>query len=162
MKKLFAFLVAAIVSIGVAHAEAPEPGNFAAGINFNYGNLTESFGFGIRGQYTIINNLRGEVAVNYFTKHKGVKAWDVNINAQYLVALWSDKLFIYPLAGLNYTMATFNEEGIKDEENHVGLNLGAGAEYSITENVNLFLEYRHTIERKIDQGVFALGATYRF
>lgn len=162
MKKLFALLAAAIISVGLAHAEAPHKGDISAGVHINYGNLTESLGFGIRGQYTFFDNFRGELAVNYFTKHKGWKAWDINLNAQYLIGLWSDKLFIYPMAGLNYTMATHKDDYYNDEENHVGLNLGAGADYSITERVDIFLEYRHTIERKIDQGVFTLGATYRF
>ena len=42
------------------------------------------------------------------------------------------------------------------------MNLGAGAEYRITENIGIALEYRHTILKDIDQGVFTIGANYKF
>ena len=159
MKKFLAILCAAIIGVGAAYAEAPQRGDFAAGASINYGNLTKSFGFGFRAQYNpFIDNLRGEVSFNYFSKHNHVSAWDINLNAHYLIGLWAQRLYIYPIAGLNYTMASIDH----DEENHVGLNLGAGAQFAIAERVNLFFEYRHTIERKIDQGVVSLGATYRF
>ena len=50
----------------------------------------------------------------------------------------------------------------KGEENHVGLNLGAGIEYEVNEHFGVNLEYRHTIIRKVDQGVVSLGLNYKF
>lgn len=166
MKKFIALICAAVIGIVAANADPSDRGNLAVGVHINYGNLTESFGFGVRGQYNIIDHLRGEFAFNYFSKHNHLRAWDLNLNAHYMVNLWNNRLYIYPLAGLNYTMATWDAyEGNnyeKDEENHLGLNLGAGAEFAVMERLSTFIEYRHTIERKIDQGVFSLGATYRF
>ena len=52
-----------------------------------------------------------------------------------------------------------NEKG---EENHVGLNVGAGMEYEINDHFGVNLEYRHTIIRKVDQGVIGLGINYKF
>ena len=100
---------------------------------------------------------------NYFFEKNHLSWWDVNINAHYLVGLWNEQLYIYPLAGLNYTMVDYkgdlNEKG---EENHIGLNLGAGIEYELNEHVGVNFEYRHTIIRKVDQGVFGLGINYKF
>ena len=48
------------------------------------------------------------------------------------------------------------------ESNHVGLNLGAGLEYEISERWGVNLEYRHTIIRKVDQGVVGIGLNYKF
>ena len=164
MKKFIALICAAIFGIGAANADPGESGTFAAGVNLNYGSLTKSFGFGIRGQYTFPKHFRGELTVNYFTKHDYKKAWDINLNAHYMVNLWQNRLYLYPLAGLNYTM--MNEDAHdghdKDEKNHMGLNLGIGAQFAITDHISALIEYRHTIERKIDQGVFTIGATYNF
>ncbi len=164
MKKFLTFICAVMMGIGCAQADPAESGNIAAGVNLNYGSYTKSFGFGIRGQYTFPKNFRGELTVNYFTKHDYKKAWDINLNAHYLVNLWQNRLYIYPLAGLNYTMATVDahDGNDKEEKNHMGLNLGAGAEFAITDHIDVLIEYRHTIERKIDQGVFTIGATYHF
>ena len=75
----------------------------------------------------------------------------------------NDQLYIYPLAGLNYTMVDYKGDlDGKGEENHVGLNVGAGVEYEINEHFGVNLEYRHTIIRKVDQGVIGLGINYKF
>ena len=98
-------------------------------------------------------------------KREGVSLKMEKIDAEladYLVGLYKEKLYIYPLLGLNYTMATFEDDHEKTEKNHVGLNLGAGAEYEITEHIGVKFEYRHTIIRKVDQGIFTIGANYKF
>ena len=138
-------------------------GETAVGANLVYGSEIESLGLGARFQYGILDQLRAEVGFNGFFEHNHTSWWDVNLNAHYLVGLSNDKLYIYPLAGLNYTMVDFKGDlNPKGEENHVGLNLGAGVEYELTEHFGVNVEYRHTIIRKVDQGVFGLGINYKF
>ena len=162
MKKILTLVCALMLGIGFAQAQVHQ-GETAVGLNLVYGSEIESLGIGPRFQYGILDQLRAEVGLNYFFKHVHMSGWDVNINAHYLVGLWNERLFIYPLAGLNYTMVDYkgdlNEKG---EENHVGLNLGAGVEYELTEHFGVNLEYRHTIIRKVDQGVIGLGLNYKF
>ena len=157
MKKIFTLVCALMLGIGVSQAQVGQ-GETAVGVNLVYGSEIESLGLGARFQYGIIDHLRGEVGFNYFFEHKHTSWWDVNINAHYLVNLFNENFFIYPLAGLNYTMAKF--EGV--ETNHIGLNLGAGVEYEISDHWGVNLEYRHTIIRKVDQGVIGLGLNYKF
>ena len=78
------------------------------------------------------------------------------------MALKTDMLYLYPIAGMTYSMVSYKELGVKDEENHVGLNVGAGLEYEINDHFAATIEYRHTIMRKVDQGVFAIGLNYKF
>lgn len=146
-----------MLGVGFANAQVHQ-GETAAGIKLVYGSEIESLGLGAHFQYGILDQLRGEVGFNYFFEHNHVSWWDVNINAHYLVGLKSDQFYIYPIAGLNYTMAKF----AGDEENHIGLNLGAGLEYELNEHWGVNLEYRHTIIRKVDQGVIGLGLNYKF
>ena len=157
MKKIFTLVCLLMLGIGVGNAQVHQ-GETAAGVNLVYGSEIESMGIGARFQYGILDQLRGEVGFNYFFEHNHLSWWDVNINAHYLVALKSDQFYIYPLAGLNYTMA--KSGGI--ESNHVGLNLGAGMEYEFNEHWGANFEYRHTIIRKVDQGVFGIGLNYKF
>ena len=161
MKKILTLVCALMLGMGIGQAQVHQ-GETAAGINLVYGSEIESLGIGARFQYGILDQLRAEIGFNGFFAHNHTSCFDVNLNAHYLVGLWNDQLFIYPLAGVNYTMMKFKENGISDEENHVGLNLGAGIEYELNEHFGVNFEYRHTIVRKVDQGVFGLGLNYKF
>ena len=161
MKKILTLVCMLMLAVGL-NAQTHQ-GESAAGVQLVYGSEIESLGVGIKYQYGILDQLRAEVGINYFFEHNHMQWWDVNVNAHYLVALWNERLHIYPIAGLNYTMVDFKgADNPKGEENHVGLNLGAGIEYDFTEHFGACFEYRHTIIRKVDQGVFALGLNYKF
>lgn len=157
MKKILTLICAFVLGMGAVHAQVHQ-GETAAGVNLVYGSEIESLGIGARFQYGVIDQLRAEVGFNYFFEHNHKTWWDVNVNAHYLLGLWNQQLYFYPLVGLNYTMT---KEG-SDEENHVGLNVGAGVEYELNEHFGVNLEYRHTIIRKVDQGVIGLGVNYKF
>lgn len=171
MKKILTLVCALMLGMGVSQAQVHE-GETAVGANLVYGTEIESLGVGARFQYGVLDQLRTEVGFNYFFEHNHVSWWDVNINAHYLLGIRNDLLYIYPIAGLNYTMSKVGamsyhtDEGVYEtpshEENHVGLNLGVGLEYELSEHVGVNLEYRHTIIRKVDQGVFGLGINYKF
>lgn len=172
MKKIIAILCAAILGMGAASAQV-DKGDFAVGANFIYGSGIKNFGVGARIQYTPIDHVRGEFGMNYFFQKDYVNMWDMNLNAEYLVNLYQQRLYIYPIVGLSYARSTFDAdkflkdhgiEGDKDKfnDNAFGLNLGAGVEYKLTEHVGVTLEYRHSIMKDLDQGVFGIGANYKF
>lgn len=162
MKKILTLVCAMVLGLGFAQGQVHQ-GQTAVGANLVYGSEIESLGLGARFQYGILDQLRAEVGFNGFFEHNHTSWWDVNLNAHYLVNLRNEQLYIYPLAGVNYTMTKVKLPGeSSDEENHVGLNLGAGIEYELTEHFGVNFEYRHTIIRKVDQGVFGLGVNYKF
>ena len=162
MKKILTLVCAFVLGIGAMQAQVHQ-GETAVGANLLYGSEIENLGVGARFQYGVLDQLRAEVGINYFFEKNHMSWWDVNINAHYLVGLWNEQLYIYPLAGLNYTMVDFKGDlNPKGEENHIGLNLGAGIEYELNEHFGVNFEYRHTIIRKVDQGVFGLGINYKF
>ena len=160
MKKFFTIVCALMLGMGIAQAQVHQ-GETAVGANLVYGSEIESLGLGARFQYGILDQLRAEVGFNGFFEHKHTSWWDVNINAHYLLGLWNEQLYFYPLVGLNYTMTKVKIDG-SDEENHIGMNVGAGVEYELNEHFGVNLEYRHTIVRKVDQGVIGLGINYKF
>lgn len=160
MKKILAIICTMMLGMGFAQAQVHQ-GETAAGVNLVYGSEIESLGLGARFQYGILDQLRAEVGFNGFFEHNHTSWWDVNINAHYLLGLWNEQLYFYPLAGLNYTMTKVKIDG-SDEENHIGMNVGAGVEYELNEHFGVNLEYRHTIIRKVDQGVIGLGINYKF
>ncbi len=161
MKKILTLVCLLMLGVGFGSAQVHE-NESAVGANLVYGSRIESMGIGARYQYGIIDQLRTEVGFNYFFDHDHFGCWDVNVNAHYLIGLRNEQFYTYPLAGLNYTMVT-DKNGEKNvESNHIGLNLGAGFEYEIDPHWGVNLEYRHTIIRKVDQGVIGLGVNYKF
>lgn len=180
MKKFLTFAIALILGMGASQAQDLQ-GESAAGIKLLYGTEIESMGVGIDYQYCFIDHLRGEVGFNYFFEHNHTNWMDVNVNAHYVFSMMDHKLFLYPLVGLNYTMAkvkvpefeyveidengnmvTTKTSSTSYEENHIGLNVGAGAEYKFNDHFSAGLEYRHTIIRKVDQGIIGLNLHYHF
>lgn len=167
MKKILTLVCALVLGMGVSQAQVREA-QTAVGANLVYGTEIESLGVGARFQYGVLDQLRTEVGFNHFFEHNHTSCWDVNINAHYLLGVWEQKVYLYPIVGINYTMMKFgkhledNVEVPSDEENHIGLNVGLGAEYELTDHIGVTLEYRHTIVRKVDQGVIGLGLNYKF
>ena len=160
MKKILAIICTMMLGMGFAQAQVHQ-GETAAGVNLIYGSEIESLGLGARFQYGILDQLRAEVGFNGFFEHNHTSWWDVNVNAHYLLGLWNEQLYFYPLVGLNYTMTKVKIDH-SDEENHIGMNVGAGVEYELNEHFGVNLEYRHTIVRKVDQGVIGLGINSKF
>ncbi|MBR6248754.1 MAG: porin family protein [Muribaculaceae bacterium] len=161
MKKLLTLVCAALLTCGAMWAQT-EQGVAAVGGKILYGSGIENMGLGAHFQYNVWDQIRGEVSTNFFFKKHHSNWMDVNVNGHYLIPVYQDKVILYPLAGLNYTMVNYKIEGHNDEENHVGLNVGGGAEYLIDDHFSAAFEYRHTIIRKVDQGVLSLGLSYRF
>ena len=163
MKKILTLVCMMMLGMGFVQAQVHQ-GETAAGVNLVYGTEIESLGLGARFQYGIMDQLRAEVGFNGFFEHNHTSWWDVNLNAHYLLGLWNEQLYFYPLAGLNYTMTKVSVPGVgSDEENHIGLNVGAGLEYEINEHFGTNFEFRHTIVRKgLDQAIIGVGLNYKF
>ena len=179
MKKLLLSLVCALVlGTGAAMAQA-EQGDIAAGLQLNYGSFNKNLGLGARFMYNPINHLRVGVEVDYFFKKDYVSMVDVSLNGQYMFGLLGNRLFLYPTIGVCYASATMSWADLaKDLAKAVGevytggysnesvgkfgMNLGAGAQWQFTDHIGVSLEYRHTIMKSIDQGVFSAGVLYKF
>lgn len=167
MKKFLMVFCALMLGMGFAQAQVQQ-GETAVGANLVYGSEIESMGLGARFQYGILDHVRAEVGFNGFFEHDHQSCWDVNINAHYLLRLFNDQLYFYPLAGVNYTM--FNDKKPSEQypngpgqKNYIGLNVGAGIEYELNEHWGVNFEYRHTINgSNYNQGVPGLGINYKF
>ena len=164
MKRIMLLALGLVLGLAVASAQAHEPGEMAVGGLVVYGSDIENVGLGGFFQYCILEQVRGEAGYNfYFPKHDANFS-EFNINAHYLLSLWEEKLYLFPIAGLNYSFTSLKDKILDHnyEENHIGLNLGCGVEYQYDDHIGFTARYRHTLVRKVDQGVFELGACYKF
>lgn len=158
MKKFF--IIALMAFVGMSAYAQSEKGDMAAGVNVSYGTMEgyNNLGIGGKFQYNLTDAIRIEPSANYFLKKDYVSMWDVNVNVQYLFNV-AEKLTIYPLAGA--TMVGMKWEG-GEGDSEIGLNVGAGVEYKLTEKLGLNFDYKYQMVSELDRSVLSLGVVFKF
>ena len=155
MKKFLMVAFAMLFSV----AMFAQQGEKSLGVNLKLGlDRPKSTGIGIKGQYGFTDQIRGEASFNYFLKKDHVSMLDVNLNVHYLFTF--GEFGVYPLAGV--TLQSANPDG-GDSESKFGINVGAGAEYPITEKIKVNLEFTYKIASdNWDRSLIGLGVSYKF
>ena len=149
-----------LMSVG-AFAQA---GKMAVGAHLGYaayGNSYNPFGVGAKFQYEFVENIRGELAGNYWFPKDKVGTWDANLNFQYLFKA-ADDIKIYPLVGATLVGTHGLEDG---NETAFGFNIGAGVEYYLEDNLklNLDIKYQHAKKSKdFEEEVLGQKVTYSY
>ncbi|MBR5551001.1 MAG: porin family protein [Muribaculaceae bacterium] len=160
MKRFVLLLFISLIGIS-AHAEEED---FSIGLNLGFGTDISNLGIGPKVQYCFTDAIRAELALNYFFKKDYTSMLDINLNAHYLFRI-SDKFNLYPLAGIYFTHITTEidifGDRISEWDEKLGINLGGGAEYKITNAFALDFEAKYQL-LGINQAVISLGATYIF
>ncbi len=172
MRKLFLTAVIALLSIG-AYAQK---GQTYLGGQLAYPTDIESLGIGIKGGYGITDAIRAQATFDYFLKKNNVSWWDLNLDVHYLFPL-GNNIKVYPLAGLTYlrgsvdgftqtvntpdgSITVGNNESYSD--GNLGLNLGGGFQYDLTDKLVLNAEVKFQIIKNTNQGVISAGLAYKF
>lgn len=172
MRKLFLTAVIALLSIG-AYAQK---GQTYLGGQLAYPTDIESLGIGVKGGYGITDAIRAQATFDYFLKKNNVSWWDLNLDVHYLFPL-GNNIKVYPLAGLTYLRSSVdgftqtvntpdgnitvgNNESYSD--GNLGLNLGGGFQYDLTDKLVLNAEVKFQIIKNTNQGVISAGLAYKF
>lgn len=147
-----------------------QKGEQAAGAHLTFGTAAENVGIGIKYQYGITDTWRIEPSLNYY--FGDFKVFDVNANVHYLFHV-AERINVYPLAGIGIASNKTAEWESKDEygnpikgesirHTNFAVNLGAGGEYELTEQLALGLEMKYQIISGFNQFVIGIGAAYKF
>ena len=175
MRKILIFLGLLFVMLSNIYAQK---GRQAIGFGLSYGTEIESIGLGLKYQYNITNPIRLEPSLNYFIENDNVSMLDVNMNLHYLCPV-GRSVKLYPLFGFTFSNWMFDlGDGFdidvdgdhihidKDDDHHnecrVGVNIGGGADFVLTNNWIMNFELRYQLVSDFDQAVFNLGFAYRF
>lgn len=164
-----------------------QKGEMAGGIQLNYGTQIESMGIGAKFQYGITNSIRVEPSLNYYFGKSGGNMFDVNVNAHYLFDV-APKVKVYPLVGIGFASVkgggigisydggeNWEDYGYESDEDlgdgstsgssrsgNFTVNLGAGAEYDLTDRFTVNAEVKYQIISNFNQVVAGVGIVYKF
>lgn len=156
MKTKLFFTSLAFLLIGSVSLSA----QFSAGAGLAYGTDVEELGIRAVGVYQFAEEWRGAADfIYYFDGVEDVSLWELNTNAHYVFSN-DDKFLAYALAGLNLIAVTVDLGvigGGKETNTEAGLNIGAGGQYFVTENVSIHGEVKYAIS-DADQIVIGIGA----
>lgn len=171
--KLYGAALIAAISFSTVPATAAGTarGEKSLGVAVGYNTRNESPTAGIFFQYSVSSYLRIAPDITYTLRRGGTDALGINVNLQVPFQLGSVKGFnIYPLAGVNYTSWNFHgktgrieSDDVTSRLNRLGLNLGAGLEYSIKPTLKLQLQGKYVFTKShCSTGVIAVGIGYTF
>lgn len=112
----------------------------------------------LRGLYNITDNIAAGAGFVYYFADENFNYNEININGNYFFL--TDELRPYALLGINRTTisATLPFFGTM-RNSEWGINLGAGTQYTLNDNLSLFGEARYIIS-EFDQLVISAGVFY--
>lgn len=131
----------------------------------------ERFAISGQGRYNIANAWRIAPDVTFFFPKDKVTGLDINLNLHYVFNIGGGFTF-YPLAGFGMQNNFYGKREITSVNNEVvtvdsktktdlGINLGAGVSYNISERSFLNAEGKFMFGDR-DNAVFLIGYGYRF
>jgi len=130
---------------------------FGIGPMLVYGSQTE-LGFGVKAKFGATDQIQisPSFALLESTEIFGIKATssEINADAQYYFNPDANTQ-IYGLAGLNMVFAKLSGSGVIESESssEIGLNLGGGAEFSISESIMGFAQAKYTVSKADQLGI---------
>lgn len=176
MKKCIFTLLAVIMYVSSYAQSGFDPANLRVGAGLSYATGISNAGLSLAGVYEVNKQWEGALGYSYFFEKNFVKLSVLDFDGHYIFHNEGDQLNIYGLGGLSITriamvvpeIASINPmTGEKfvmspeqtDSNSYAGLNLGVGANYSLTDVLNIAPELRYTIMRG---GYLRLGATLQY
>jgi outer membrane protein X len=158
MKKLLFMFMFAALALGVQ----AQQGSKAVMPKLGYQTEAKRFGLGVEGRYFLTNNIRLAPGVTFLFPKNKVTGLDVDVNVHYVFPIQGGLAF-YPFIGGAMLNNRFSpEEGDSASTTDFGLNIGAGAQYDITDSGYVNLEFKYTFIEGADPAYFMLGYGIRF
>lgn len=154
VKTLTLLSLFAIISLGPTRLQAQEK---SVGAALVYGTDIKSVGLQAQGQYFFTENWAASPSLVYFLPKSyyqdfKMKWFELNLNANYYFTIENENIRPYATGGLGLsfismpTTYSFFDEDVKNTTyTEVGLNLGGGADFVVSDNLRPFGELRYAI-----------------
>lgn len=169
MKKVKYLMLMLAMVAGIATANAQDSG---AGVFFNYANGKGNIniaGLGVKYDFMVSDNFRLEPSFTYYFPTEEFRMYDASVNAHYLFEAGDQGKF-YPIFGVSTFFG--NDREVKNdageviqERDHFGrfsCNLGAGYQYSLTDDFALFGEVKYKLAATYGHVFASVGCLVSF
>lgn len=158
MKKvLLGIVLAAVFSLGIQ----AQTGSKAIMPKLGYQTEAKRFGLGVEGRYFFTDNIRVAPGLTFLFPKNHVTGLDVDINVHYVFPIQSG-FSVYPFIGGAMLNNRFSYSGESASFTDFGFNIGAGAQYDVTDNGYVNFEFKYTFVDGTDPAYFMLGYGIRF
>ncbi len=155
MKKFLLSLMCIVGALGIARADS---GDIAIGVQLDHGSYWNQIGLGAKVQISFTDELRLEPSFNYYFRQDHMATWDIDVNLHYMLDV-ANSFYVYPLGGIFLSNWDYETAG---SDTRFGANLGAGAEYAITDMISLTGELKYMLTGDYRQLATSVGVTFKF
>ena len=169
MKKNILLLIVAMVLSANLFAQGFDKSKLRAGVGVVYATEIANVGINVNGAYSITDEWEGAVGFTHVFEKNYVTYNILDLDAHYIFYQEDEKFNVYGLAGLGFNSAKVNipsttiygitVEGTDASSTSLGLNLGAGLNYKLSDKINLAPEIRYTI---MDGSFLRIGASVQY
>lgn len=167
MKRLTLVLLIAFVSLGT-YAQTFDVSRLRAGAGFVYASDINNIGITFNGVYNFNDAWEGALSITHIFPKDELKYTILDFDAHYIFYKANEELNFYGIGGLALTfwkldLPTYTIGGERfggsTNGSDIGLNVGAGMNYKLTDFLNLAPEVRLTIS---DGSYARIGATVQY
>jgi hypothetical protein len=169
MKKNILLILAIVLSTNV-FAQQFDKTKIRAGAGLVYATEIGNIGINLNGAYAFTEEWEGSLGFSHIFKKDFLTYNILDLDAHYVFYQKDEKLNVYGLAGLGFTFwkATIPAMdlgfGIATPEvsnngTETGLNIGVGANYKLSDKLNIAPEIRYTI---MDGSYLRIGASVQY
>lgn len=167
MKRLTLVLLIAFVSLDT-YAQTFDVSRLRAGAGFVYASDINNIGITFNGVYNFNNAWEGALSITHIFPKDELKYTILDFDAHYIFYKANEELNFYGIGGLALTfwkldLPTYTIGGVRfggsTNGSDIGLNVGAGMNYKLTDFLNLAPEVRLTIS---DESYARIGATVQY
>ena len=146
MKKQLLFIALMVITISQMYAQA----GTTIGAHLSYGTKDLNLGFGARGEFGVADKISISPKFTYHTGRSeggaSVTGWNLDGDVHYYFT--NEGISFYGIAGLTYASSTvkvgqFGGGSQSFSDSKIGINLGAGANFSSGGNLIPFAEIKY-------------------
>jgi len=159
MKKVLFMFMFAVLALSVQ----AQQGSKAVMPKLGYQTEFKRFALGVEGRYFLTNNIRLAPGVTFLFPKDDLLGFDVDVNVHYVFPIQGGLAF-YPFIGGAMLNNRWSPGGDIDSVSTTdfGFNIGAGAQYDVTDNGYVNFEFKYTFRENADPAYFMLGYGIRF
>lgn len=146
-QRIFFLVVLSVFTMSSLQAQ------FKAGLGVHYATDINSIGISVNGQYDIDDVWAATGAFTFFLENDYVRWSALDFNANYRITDFAETGYLYGIGGLSFTMVTIDYGDVyggwggieSSTASYVGLNLGVGANFAITDEISIAPEMVYSI-----------------